>query len=221
MACSSSSSTSTTTSSADTSEQVCQTFRDVAGGAFGESMSNDQIASALDEVGSFAQTATGDIAKYGQQVAAEANVKSLRNGSPNKSAGRARGSLQRGIPALVPGGRTGLSIGHGARLFGAKTDSTWRNRMATLRPWPTALKLPDVHGVRIFVRPSAERCDPLPGGLARPRLALDKPRYSRTEIPSCHATLRVRGRGGRTPALRCPTWSACSGIDGIRSRAQV
>jgi hypothetical protein len=84
MACSSSTSSSST-SSTDTSEQVCQKFRDVAGGAFGESMSNDQIASGLDEVGTLAQTATGDIAKYRQQVAAEANVKSLVNGSPNKA----------------------------------------------------------------------------------------------------------------------------------------
>jgi hypothetical protein len=84
IACSSSSSSSST-SSTDTSEQVCQKFRDVSGGAFGESMSNDEIASGLDDVGTLAQTATGDIAKFGQPVAAEANVKSLVNGSPNKA----------------------------------------------------------------------------------------------------------------------------------------
>lgn len=72
-----------TTSATDTSAQVCQKFRDVAAGGFGESMTNQEIAAGLAELGSLAATATGDIAKYGKQVAAEANVMSLVNGSPN------------------------------------------------------------------------------------------------------------------------------------------
>jgi hypothetical protein len=70
----------------DTSEAVCSKFREVAAGAFGESMSVEQIVTGLKEVGELGTTATNEsISDLAVQVGEEANADALISGQPDQA----------------------------------------------------------------------------------------------------------------------------------------
>jgi hypothetical protein len=65
---------------------VCAKFREVAAGAFGESMSFAQIVDGLKEVGELGTTAANpSISTLAVQVGEEANARALISGSPNRA----------------------------------------------------------------------------------------------------------------------------------------
>jgi hypothetical protein len=71
---------------ADTSEEVCTRFREIAAGAFGESMSFAQIVDGLEEVGELGTTAADpSISTLAVQVGQEHNGRALISGSPDRS----------------------------------------------------------------------------------------------------------------------------------------
>jgi hypothetical protein len=64
-----------TQTTVDTSQETCDRFRDVAAGAFGESMSAAQVVDGLKEVGELGTTATNpSISTPAVQVGEEANA---------------------------------------------------------------------------------------------------------------------------------------------------
>jgi hypothetical protein len=66
----------------DTSQQTCDRFREVATGAFGESMSAAQVVDGLKEVGGLGTTATNpSISTAAVQVGEEANARALIAGN--------------------------------------------------------------------------------------------------------------------------------------------
>jgi hypothetical protein len=70
----------------DTSEAVCAKFREVAAGAFGESMSFAQIVDGLKEVGELGTTAANpSISTLAVQVGAEHRASALIFGRPDRS----------------------------------------------------------------------------------------------------------------------------------------
>jgi len=85
-------STATSTSVADppaderdsAGEAACTRFRDVASGAFGESMSKSEVVSGLKDVGDIAADSTNPaITDNAEEVAAEANAGSMISGTAN------------------------------------------------------------------------------------------------------------------------------------------
>jgi hypothetical protein len=70
----------------DTSEAVCSKFREVAAGAFGESMSLEQIVDGLKEIGGLATTAADpSISSLAVQAGEEANARVLISGKPDQT----------------------------------------------------------------------------------------------------------------------------------------
>jgi hypothetical protein len=69
----------------DTSEAVCTKFREVAGGAFGESLSPEQVVEGLEEVGELGSTAADPIGSLAVQAAEEANAQALISGNPDQT----------------------------------------------------------------------------------------------------------------------------------------
>jgi hypothetical protein len=68
----------------DTSEAACSKFPEVSAGAFGESMSFEQIVSGLKEVGDLGTTATNSkISGLAIQAGEEANARALISGKPD------------------------------------------------------------------------------------------------------------------------------------------
>ena len=67
-------------------EQACALFRDVASGAFGESMSEPEVVSGLQDVGDIAADSTNPaIRSNAEEVAAEGNAQSMINGTANRA----------------------------------------------------------------------------------------------------------------------------------------
>jgi hypothetical protein len=65
-------------------EQACSRFREVASGAFGESLSESQVVSGLEDVGAIAADSTNPAIKdNAKQVAAEADAGSMISGAAN------------------------------------------------------------------------------------------------------------------------------------------
>jgi len=70
----------------DTSEAVCSKFREVAAGAFGESMSFEQIVDGLEEIGELGTTAANpSISSLAVQAGEEANAQALISGKPDRT----------------------------------------------------------------------------------------------------------------------------------------
>ena len=67
-------------------ESACSRFRDVAAGAFGETLSESEVVSGLEEVGSLAEESTNPaIRDNAQEVAAEANAQAMISGEANSA----------------------------------------------------------------------------------------------------------------------------------------
>jgi hypothetical protein len=65
-------------------QDACARFREVAAGAYGESMSESEVVSGLEEVGSIAEDSTTPaIRDNAAKVAEEANAQSMISGEPN------------------------------------------------------------------------------------------------------------------------------------------
>ena len=70
----------------DTSEAVCSKYREVAAGAFGESMSLEQVVNGLKEIGELATTAADpSISSLAFQAGEEANAQALISGKPDQT----------------------------------------------------------------------------------------------------------------------------------------
>ena len=70
----------------DTSADVCELFRDVALGAYGETMSFAQVEAGLREVGQLAEDATDpEISNLGVQVGVEADARSMIGAKPDRT----------------------------------------------------------------------------------------------------------------------------------------
>lgn len=76
----------TSTQAPDTSADVCELFRDVAVGAYGETMSFAQVEAGLREVGQLAEDAADPkISNLGVQVGIEANARSMIGAKPDRT----------------------------------------------------------------------------------------------------------------------------------------
>jgi hypothetical protein len=70
----------------DTSEAVCSKLREVAAGAFGESMSLAQVVDGLEEIGELGTTAAvPSIRSLAIQAGKEANAQALISGKPDQT----------------------------------------------------------------------------------------------------------------------------------------
>jgi hypothetical protein len=70
----------------DTSRATCARFREVAGGAFGESLTSAEVESGLKEVGVLGETARDpSISRLAVQAGGEANARALITGEPDKT----------------------------------------------------------------------------------------------------------------------------------------
>lgn len=80
-------------------EQACAVFRDVASGAFGESMSESEVVSGLKDVGDIAADSTNpEIRDSAAEVAAEANAGSLISGTANDAQDALAGACNDAYP---------------------------------------------------------------------------------------------------------------------------
>lgn len=67
-------------------EAACERFRTIAGDAFAETLSSREIASGLQGVGNLAADSTDPaIRRFGVQVGAEANARTLISGAPDQA----------------------------------------------------------------------------------------------------------------------------------------
>jgi hypothetical protein len=70
----------------DTSEAVCAKFRQVAAGAFGESLSVQQVMTGLKEVGELGTTSTNpSISRLAVQAGEEADARALISGKTDRT----------------------------------------------------------------------------------------------------------------------------------------
>ena len=70
----------------DTTEAVCDLFREVAVGAFGETMSFGQVVDGLTEIGALGETARDPaISTLAVQAGDEGNARAMITGKPNRT----------------------------------------------------------------------------------------------------------------------------------------
>ena len=84
----------------DTSADVCELFRDVAVGAYGETMSFAQVEDGLRKVGQLAEDAADPkISSLGVQVGVEANARSMIGAKPDRTLDALAAECNEAFPA--------------------------------------------------------------------------------------------------------------------------